>query len=351
MAGEVEASSGRGQGGWRGGADARNEVRIECRDGVVLRGHLWPRTGGDLPGTAGGDHGSVIINTATGVLARYYHPYARFLAANGFEVLTYDYRGIGLSRPASLRHSGYRWRDWGEQDFDAALCFMLDRRASAGGSKIDGTIFDSADGPPAGVSGTGGFKAPPMLVVGHSIGGFLPGLSAHANRIDRMLTMGAQYAYWRDYAPARRRKLFFKWHVAMPLLTAVFGYFPGRRLGWLEDLPAGVAHEWSFRRAHMEHNHPPSARQSVLDRFAAVTAPILALAMADDELGTLPAIRRTLAYYRNARITTVSLSPADFGFDQIGHFGLFHDRHADGFWRATLSWLQDGINPWTAKVV
>ena len=190
-----------------------------------------------------------------------------------------------------------------------------------------------------------------MLVVGHSIGGFLPGLSAHAGRIDRMLTVGAQYAYWRDYAPGQRRKLFLKWHVAMPLLTAAFGYFPGKRLGWLEDLPAGVAHEWSFRRARMERNHPPPARQSVLDRFSAVTAPILAVTVTDDELGTLPAIRRTLAYYRRAPVTAVSLAPADFGFDHIGHFGLFHDRHADGFWRGTLEWLRDGVNPWAAKVV
>jgi predicted alpha/beta hydrolase len=312
--------AGRRQDGWRSTPDERNEVRIECRDGVMLRGHFWPGEGVGRPG-------SVIINAATGVLARYYHPYARFLSAHGFDVLTYDYRGIGLSRPASLRGSGYRWRDWGEQDFDAALRLMLDRRGDGRG----------AEGP--------------MLVVGHSIGGYLPGLSATAGRIDRLLTMGAQYAYWRDYAPEKRRKLFFKWHVAMPLLTAAFGYFPGKRLGWLEDLPAGVAHEWSFRRARMERNHPPADRRSVLDRFAAVTAPILAIGMADDELGTLPAIRRTLAYYANAPVTKVLLSPADFGFDSIGHFGLFHDRHADRFWAETLVWLRVGVNPWPAKTV
>lgn len=31
-----------------------------------------------------------------------------------------------------------------------------------------------------------------------------------------------------------------KWHAIMPLLTRVRGYFPGKRLGWLEDAPAGV---------------------------------------------------------------------------------------------------------------
>jgi predicted alpha/beta hydrolase len=285
------------------------EITVVCRDGVVLGGHLW--SGQDTGA------GTVVINPATGVLARYYHYYARFLAALGFTVITYDYRGIGRSRPARLGGCGYRWRDWGEMDVDAVLRFALSETPAA-----------------------------PLLVVGHSIGGFLPGLAESAPRIDRILTVGAQYAYWRDYAPDRRLSLFLKWHVAMPALTAVCGYFPGRRLGWLEDLPAGVANEWSFRRARMEVSHPPAERAAVLSRFAAVTAPILAITVSDDEIGTASAIRRTLSYYRGARATEVTVTPADFGLGPVGHFGLFHARHAAGFWPKTARWLRNGANPW-----
>ncbi|WP_349435219.1 alpha/beta fold hydrolase [Pararhizobium sp. A13] len=288
-------------------------VEIVCDDGVMLGGHLWPRAGGT-------GCGRVLINAATGVLARYYHPYARFLAQRGFTVLTYDYRGIGRSRPTRLRGFDCRWADWGERDFAAALDFLRAR---------------APDGP--------------MMVVGHSIGGFLPGLARNAPLIDRMLTVGAQYAYWRDYAAAQRICLFLKWHVAMPVLTALYGYFPGRKLGWLEDLPAGVAKDWSFRRARMEFSHPPAARGEVLQRFAAVTADILAIAVTDDELATTSAIRRALRYYKNAASTEVALSPGDLGSDKIGHFSLFHERHAADFWLDTLIWLRDGINPWPDK--
>ncbi|MGI2032659.1 alpha/beta hydrolase family protein [Rhizobium panacihumi] len=284
-------------------------LTLRCRDGIELGGNLWPAKGQAIA--------SVIVNPATGVLARYYHYYAEFLSAEGFDVLTYDYRGIGLSRPERMRGCGYRWRDWGEQDFDAALRFMSERRPDL-----------------------------PLYVVGHSIGGYLPGLSPLAGRIDRMLTMGAQYAYWRDYAAPHRTRLFLKWHVAMPVLTALFGYFPGSRLQWLEDLPAGVANEWSFRKARMEETHPPHERDEVLARFAAVTAPILAVAVSDDELGTQDAIRRTLTYYTHARQIEVLLEPSFYGLDAIGHFSLFHSRHADGFWRDTVRWLQHAENPW-----
>lgn len=292
------------------------EVTIACRDGVTLGGHVWAAA---APGPV---HGAVLVNPATGVAARYYHRYARFLAAHGFEVLTYDYRGIGLSRPASLRGSPIRWRDWGERDCDAALRFLA--------READGV---------------------PLLVVGHSIGGFLPGLAGSGASISRMLTMGAQYAWWMDYAPRQRAGLLLKWHLAMPALTALFGYFPGRRLGWLEDLPAGVAHEWSFRGPRFETSHPRAERAAVRARMAAVKADILALSMADDPFGTVPALRRTLGYYTGARRTLVRLAPADYGRAAIGHFSLFHDSHASGFWLDTLIWLRDGRNPWPRHVV
>ncbi|MGU3495510.1 alpha/beta fold hydrolase [Xanthobacteraceae bacterium A53D] len=289
-------------------------VSIPCTDGVWLGGHVWA--------ARGERRGVVIVNAATGVAARYYHRYARFLAAHGFEVLTYDYRGIGLSRPESLRGCGWRWRDWGEKDFDAALAFMRGRAPEA-----------------------------PLRVVGHSVGGFLPGLAAQAAHVDRMLTVGAQYAWLGDYAPGQRLGLILKWHLAMPALTLACGYFPGRRLGWLEDLPAGVANEWSFRRPRFENSFPAAGRAAVVRRMAGVRADILAISVSDDEFGTVPAVRRTLDYYTGAQRTLVRLAPADLGRDSIGHFSLFHDSHAAGFWLDTLLWLRDGLNPWPGHTV
>lgn len=290
-------------------------IEISCPDGVQLRGSLWCASNADPIGT-------VIVNPATGVLARYYHRYARFLAGHGFDVLTYDYRGIGLSRPKRLRGCGYRWRDWGERDFEAAIRFIEQHG-----------------------------RSDRLFVVGHSIGGFLPGLAKSAGRIARMLTVGAQYAWWGDYTAHRRFSLFLKWHMAMPALTYAFGYFPGRRLGWLEDLPAGVAHEWSFRGSRFERSHPRTERRRVLELIANVSAPIMAVGICDDELGTPAAIRRTLGYFTGVKRTAVLLRPSDYSRDTIGHFGLFHDSHAAGFWLDTLVWLRDGHNPWPRHVI
>jgi predicted alpha/beta hydrolase len=285
-------------------------VQIDCADGLRLGGHLWRHDGDSADAV-------VVINAATGVLSRYYHRYALFLAEQGFDVITYDYRGIGASRPSDLRGCHYRWSDWGTLDCDAALELA---RAQAGSR--------------------------PVLLVGHSFGGFLPGLAANGSAVSRLLTVGAHFAWWRDYRRGSRLRLFLKWHVAMPVLTALCGYFPGRRLGWLEDLPAGVANEWSFRRRHMELSFPAASRAAILQRFKDVTAPILAVSVTDDDLAPAAAVGRGLTYYASSRRDLVVLTPADLGVERIGHMGLFHARHRQGFWRDTVTWLRGGVNPW-----
>lgn len=287
-------------------------VEITCADGVRLSGNLWPCTN---PSAS-----VVVVNPATGVAARFYHAYANFLAGHGFHALTYDYRGIGGSRPESLKGCGFRWRDWGELDFDAVLTFVSEQYADN-----------------------------EVLVVGHSIGGFLPGYAPQARLISRMLTVGAQYAYWPDYRPSARLGFFWKWHVVMPTLSVALGYFPGRKLGWLEDLPKGVALEWALRGKTIENGLTPSEAADLLSRFSSVGADILALSVMDDDFATPSAMRRALAYYDAARIDKVMLQPTDLGSSRIGHFDLFRARHATGFWLDTLLWLRDGVNPWPAR--
>lgn len=286
---------------------------VRCSDGVVLRGDFWNTEARPTQGT-------VIINPATGAPARYYHRYAAFLAGHGFDAVTYDYRGVARSAPGSLRGCRYRWRDWGELDFDAVLRLALARNEGA-----------------------------PLLVVGHSIGGVLPGFSENGHLIDRMLTVGAQFGHWRDYALPSRAKLFLKWHVAMPALAAICGYFPGKALGWSEDLPAGVALDWAFRRNRLETGHPPHERDDLLRRLSAVHAPILALTLTDDPIATPRAVGRALSYFTNALKTEALLSPGDFYQQSIGHFGLFHERQSADFWLDSLVWLRDGFNPWPGK--
>ena len=288
--------------------ETSQKVDILCADGVVLGGNFWR--------PAGEPEVVVVINAATGVLARYYHRYARWLADSGFAVLTYDYRGIGASRPSDIRNCGYRWQDWGECDFPAAAA--LAQRMAPGVR---------------------------LQVVGHSFGGFIPGMSAAGADVERILTVGAQYAFWHDYQASARARLFLKWHVVMPTLSMMCGFFPGRYLKWLEDLPKGVALQWAAVGRSWESRIAPHERARLLQRFGAVRAPILAIVLSDDELATTAAVDRGLAYYPGSIRTRTVIRPSDFGQYSIGHFGFFHDRNRAGLWQETIAWLRDGRIP------
>ena len=290
---------------------------LQAADGCKLKGFFWRRSEDRRDSRP-----VVIINPATSVRCRYYSRFAVFLFEHGFDVIAYDYRGIGESRPSTLRGFDACWIDWGRLDFDAVL-----RRAERS------------------------FSGQPIHVVAHSVGGFLLGLAPSNHLIRRVFTMGAQYAYWPDYTAGTKLRMVAKWHVAMPLITALFGYFPGKRLGWMEDTPKGVVRDWAFSRQRFEDTWRgrSSARypekHALVQQFAAVTAPTLAVSVTDDEFGTVPAVERLLAYFSHSPRTHLRISPQSIAEPAIGHFGFFNSRFEQKLWRLPLEWLKSGWVP------
>lgn len=292
-------------------------IDFPAADGYALRGYYWP--GPAQP------RGTVIINAATGVAARYYCRYGAWLEQLGFRVLAWDYRGIGLSRPARLRQLRATKLDWGALDCEGALQALLQRAPGL-----------------------------PLLAVCHSIGGFALGLAPSARLVQRALFVGCQYAYWKDYHPAQRLAYLARWHLFMPALAGVMGYFPGRRLGWLEDLPRGVALEWglrlhpSFHRLYrlLPHARQPGSGQELEARLEGFQGAILALADRHDEYATPAASRRLLSYFKQGERSFVQLDTAAAGLPQLGHFGFFHDRFKESLWAQSSRWLLAGENAW-----
>ena len=294
-------------------------MTISARDGYPLHASVWAFEAAPLDAP----RPVVIVNPATSVHSRYYARFAAYLHAHGFDVVTYDYRGIGGSRPKTLCGFDAGWIEWGTQDFEGILRFVAQR-----------------------------FSGQPIQVVAHSVGGFLVGLAESNHLLSRVFTMGAQFAYWKDYARHKRLSMLWRWHVVMPALAVAFGYFPGKRLGWLEDTPCGVVHDWTARHPRFEDAYrkgrrvmTAEQRRQLVERFSQVKAETLALSMTDDEFGTIPAIHRLLGYFRNSPATHLRVAPGMIGLSEIGHFAFFHARFENSLWPIPLAWLRDGQVP------
>ena len=285
---------------------------VRAIDGYPLDARLWLRPDTKNPTFV------ALINAGTGIAQSYYERFAAYLARAGVPTITYDYRGIGRSRPATLKGFVASVEDWGRLDCAAIIEWLATRYPFAS-----------------------------RVVVGHSVGGFVTGFVTNGARIHHMLLIGAHTGFWGDYGARLRPWMYLLWHAFMPAVTRTFGYFPGRRLHLLEDLPAGVAIEWANRRKadfwwnlRTPDGAPDSARvDELIGRFRAIRARVLALRFTDDPFGTDAATRRVIELYANSVATVHALGPMDVGYARIGHFGFFRSRFKTTLWPHVTNWL------------
>jgi predicted alpha/beta hydrolase len=253
----------------------------------------------------GSPRAAVLVAGAMGVKQDFYADFAAWLAQQGFHALTFDYRGVGASRPEQMQHS--------LRGFDADL-------------------FDWADDVDAAIEHlTAAAPGVPLYVIGHSLGAQLPGMLRHRDRIAGLVSVAAGSGYWRDNAPPLKRMVLYFWHVLVPLATWWCGYFPGARLKKVGDVPRGVILQWRRwclnPRYHVGHEGEALRRQ-----FAAARFPIVALSMTDDELMTERGTRVLIDCYENAPRELHRVAPADVNARRIGHFGFFRPQFEATLW-------------------
>ncbi|MDX1375335.1 MAG: alpha/beta fold hydrolase [Burkholderiales bacterium] len=275
-------------------------IEIETRDGVRLGATLF------RPDKAAAR--AVAIQAATGVKQTYYADFAAYLAARGFMVLTYDYRGIGRSRPASLKGYPATMRDWAERDVPAALEHL--ERAAPGAR---------------------------LMAVGHSFGGQIYGLLPQRERIAAALLVGAQSGYWRHWPGMQRAGMWVFTHLLIPGLTRLQGYAAASRIGMGEDLPAGVALEWVRWCRHPEYVVGVLGAHADYARFR---APLLVISPTDDRYAPPAAVEALRSLYPAAEVEIRRVTPREVGAQRIGHFGFFREPFRDTLWREAADWLE-----------
>lgn len=280
-----------------GAGDGPRLLTLHAGDGYPLGAHHHP--------AHGALRGRIVVAGATGVPQRFYRRFAEYAARRGFDTLTFDYRGVGLSKPATLRGFQAGYRDWARLDLTAAI--------------------EAIDTPDA-----------PLFLVGHSFGGHAFGLTPAAHRVARFHGFGVG-AGWHGWMPRLEQvRVLAMWRVLGPLMTRAAGYLPWSRLGMGEDLPLGVYRDWRHWCGFPRYFFDDPAMADELHGFAAITAPIVAV-NATDDLWAPPASRDAfMAGYRSAPVEAVDLDPRRSGLGPIGHMGYFRPA-AEPLWQSVLA--------------
>jgi predicted alpha/beta hydrolase len=159
--------------------------------------------------------------------------------------------------------------------------------------------------------------------------------------LTRVVFFGPHTGYWRDYSARWRWLMYGVWHMSMPALTRVVGYFPGKRLRLGEDLPPRVAFDWAARRRPEIGRDPEEARRfrNILSRYGEIHANTLVLSITDDAFAPPAAARRVLSLYPNVLVTQEIVAPADLHRRRLGHFGFLRRPASEFFWHRAADWL------------
>jgi predicted alpha/beta hydrolase len=276
--------------------------QLRCDDGETLAVSVFS------PPPATRSPAVLVVNPAIGNRQERYWDTARYWAARGWRVVTYDYRGIGASAALQRDVGRFRLADWGRQDLTAVLRHV--RQAWA---------------PPA------------TVVLAHSMGAQVVQFCAHPEWIDAAVFVAGQKGYWRHWDNAYRHPLQAFWHV-MPACVRLFGSFPLMRLAGCETLPRQIALDWA--RWSRAPGFVDEAGEALAANGARLRCPLLSVSMGDDPLfGPKPAVDALLAWYPNARAERLHLTPATLGTVRIGHAGLFDADTGGRFWPGVLAWL------------
>lgn len=182
-------------------------VLLPTDDGFVLHGHVFePRT----------PNGKIlVINAATGVKQQVYFSFAKFFAEQGVTVITYDYRGIGLSKPRNLKGFKASMRMWGRLDFKAVTDFILKNYADY-----------------------------QKFCLGHSVGALIIGMNPQAQIFEKFIFVATQNAYFGNLPAKVAATALIGFGLAVPVTSGMLGYFPAHWFGLGETLPKGSAMDW-----------------------------------------------------------------------------------------------------------
>lgn len=274
-------------------------LTLTTQDDYVLGAIRYPARHAPL-------RGRIVVAGALGISQGFYRRFARFAATRGFETLTFDYRGIGHSRPPSLKGFRMDCLDWGRQDLAAA---------------VDACAREDV----------------PLYVLGHCYAGIAFGLLPNHHKVAGFYVFGAGTS-WHGWMPPKERMHALALRgLVLPLLTAWKGYCPWKMLSSGEDLPMDVYRQcrrWcQFPHFFFDDPHMRGIEQ----HYARITTPIVAATSLDDTWALPPSRDALLKGYRNAPIIRKELQPTP-ATGKIGHVGYFRAR-SETLWSDVLNWF------------
>lgn len=240
----------------------------------------------------------VVCMPAMGTQGAYYAPLAEALRDAGLQVAIGELRGQGSSSIRPGRDASYGYHEIVTRDYPALF-----------------RAVESA------------FPASKRYLLGHSLGGQLGALylSLEPHMAQGAILVGAPSCWYRAWPFPSNLGRLAGIHLAL-LISRVYGYFPGTRLGILGDDSRGVLSDLASQMRTGDYR-VPSTNLDFEHLLSEVNLPVLAVVLDQDNLATAAGVRGLGDKLARARLTYWTFSP-DKRSKKHPHYGWIRDNAA-----------------------
>ncbi len=278
------------------------QLSFKASDGQVLKGFFYPC---EKP------KATLLIGSALGVPQQFYKHYASFMAIQGYQCLSFDYRGTGLSK-YSGKVKEIKLEQWGSLDIEAAINMA---KNLAHEHKVNESE---------------------LFYVGHSIGGQLLGLADSAQSIKASLFVGASAPYWARWPYPRKLFMSLVCFGLLPLLSFARNMFPAKAVGLSSmDIPAGCARDWGKWMRNPDYLFGKKFKLDV-NGYEKIKGPILSLCFDDDDFAPQNNVEYLLAFFKNAQSQNQLVNSQKINLGSIDHMGFFKAKFEHSLWPKSL---------------
>jgi len=260
-------------------------ITILTEDNYSLSAHLFePKNSNEK---------LLLINSATGVKQQIYFSFAQFFSEQGFTVITYDYRGIGLSKPDKMNGFEASMRTWGTTDYKAVTDYIKSN-----------------------------FSNYQKFCLGHSVGALILGMNRDSEIFNEFIFVGTQNAFVGNLKLKTKIEAYLGFGIVQPLSTRILGYFPANWFGLGESLPSGSAFDW--RTLILNKKSTNKLLEKIEDFSRNLTQKVFVIRAEDDVWLTEKGVKSLLQNtYPNLKPTYRLIETSESEKGEIGHINFF----------------------------
>ena len=277
-----------------------NTITIHTKDQYPITATLFE------PENANGK--LLLMNSATGVKQQTYYSFAKHFADLGFVVITYDYRGVALSKPDQLKGFKASMRTWGNTDYKAVTDFIEEH-----------------------------YPHHRKFLIGHSVGALILGMNKDSAIFEKFCFVATQNTYFGHLSPRIKMLGLLGFGLYQPLLTRVKGYFKTYFVNLGESLPKGVSDDW---RTLIMHRKSVNRLLEKTENFSKnLHQEVLYLNMQDDDWITETGMKLLMnETYVNMKPIYRTVHPHESNGEEIGHINFFRAKHSK-LWSMVFDWF------------